>query len=271
MNPNLTQNFTYIDQLGSKICLPKIPERIISVVPSQTELLFDLGLHERIFGITKFCIHPENFIKNYKKIGGTKKLNIEAIRRLNPDLIIANKEENDHGQINELKRFCPVWTSDIKNLDDAIQMILSLGQMCNTEFQSKRIIQSILANRDQFHQDTIDSTKIKVVYLIWKKPYMTVGGDTFIHDMLKEAGFDNCFKTNKRYPVVTYDEILEVQPDVIFFSSEPYPFKESERQIFKENKSYLVDGQYFSWYGSRLIKSFSYFRILNSMIQMPYQ
>src|SRR5476651_171659 len=121
------------DQLHRPINLPAPPKRIISVVPSQTELLFYLGLDEEVIGITKFCIHPADKFKQTTKVGGTKDLNINLIKSLQPDLIIANKEENERSQIEELMTICPVWISDISNRDEALDMITQVGQLVGRE------------------------------------------------------------------------------------------------------------------------------------------
>src|ERR1700741_3198050 len=108
----------FIDQTGRKISIPQIPQRIISLVPSQTELLFDLGLDKEVVGITKFCVHPPEWFQTKTRVGGTKQLKIDLIKQLQPDLIIANKEENVKEQIEELEKHFPVWISDVNNLED---------------------------------------------------------------------------------------------------------------------------------------------------------
>ena len=119
----------YPDQTGHSINLTAIPKRIISVVPSQTELLFDIGLDEEVIGITKFCVHPEQWFRTKKRVGGTKQLNIDIINSLKPDLIIANKEENTREEISLLQSKYHVWTSDIGHLNDALCMIYDIGSI----------------------------------------------------------------------------------------------------------------------------------------------
>lgn len=119
----------YTDQLGRKIELNYIPKRIISVVPSQTELLHSLGMEEEVIGITKFCVHPQQWFRIKIRIGGTKQLDIGKIKNLQPDLIIANKEENTRDQIEKLAIHFPVWISDVNTLEDALSMIYSIGNM----------------------------------------------------------------------------------------------------------------------------------------------
>jgi ABC-type Fe3+-hydroxamate transport system substrate-binding protein len=252
----------YKDQMNHLVELPSIPKRIISIVPSQTELLFDLGLDEEIIGITKFCIHPANKVKQKLKIGGTKALNIKLIKDLNPDLIIGNKEENEQSQVEELMRDFPVWMSDIANLDGAIDMIRQVGKITGKGIEAEELTKSILGNFDVLH---IKTTGLRVAYLIWRKPFIVAGKGTFIDDMLKRGGLSNAFDLD-RYPEVFPAQIVEANPDVVFLSSEPYPFNERHIIEFKALVPHaniqLVDGELFSWYGSRLLQAPVYFKQL---------
>jgi ABC-type Fe3+-hydroxamate transport system substrate-binding protein len=250
------------DQLNRVISLPAVPKRIISVVPSQTELLFYLGLDAEVIGITKFCIHPEHKFKTVAKVGGTKQLNIHQIKAMQPDLIIANKEENERGQIEELMGVCAVWISDIHNLDSALGMIQSVGTLINRGAEAKTLCADIT---NRFNKLTLPILNLRVAYFIWRKPYMVAGRDTFIDSMLQKCGLINAFEAD-RYPEVTVQGLLLAKPDVIFLSSEPYPFKQKHIDEFKEIlphvKVILVDGEMFSWYGSRLLYAPAYFNEL---------
>ena len=253
----------YKDQLNREIYIPTLPQRIISLVPSQTELLYDLGLKDRIVGQTIFCVHPSEYFKSSTKIGGTKKLNLEKIASLKPDLIIANKEENQKDQIEELAKDFPVWISDVNTLEDALSMIKSLGEITETQNKVSKIISQINQSRNDFLKQS--KPKQSVIYLIWNNPYIAVGTDTFINTMLTEAGFENAINQS-RYPEITLDEIQQINPDWVFLSSEPFPFKDEHKlemdKLLEANKSVLVDGEMFSWYGSRLVKAYDYFKIL---------
>jgi ABC-type Fe3+-hydroxamate transport system substrate-binding protein len=250
-----------IDQIGREVVFNFPPKRIVSVVPSQTELLFNLGLHEEITAVTWFCIHPED-AQSKTKIGGTKNLKLDKIRKLQPDLIIANKEENEKEQIEALAKDFPVWTSDIHNLDQALDMCLQLGYITGKNAEAKSIADRI---RQSF-RDLPNANGLRVLYLIWKGPYMSVGRDTFISYMLDRCGFVNVMQDTCRYPEVSEDAIKELKPDLIFLSSEPYPFKEKHiaelQQISPESKVILVDGEMFSWYGSRLLYAADYLKEL---------
>src|SRR5690242_2173641 len=181
----------FIDQTGRKVNIPQNPQRIVSLVPSQTELLYDLGLRDEVIGITKFCVHPPEWFNSKTRVGGTKQLKMDIIRRLQPDLIIANKEENVKEQIEELEKDFPVWISDINNRNDADDMIEQAGMMTGKQTQAQQITDRI---KENFERLPAPITRLRTCYLIWQKPYMTVGGDTFIHSMMEAAGFDNVFK-----------------------------------------------------------------------------
>ncbi|MNU79678.1 Vitamin B12-binding protein precursor [compost metagenome] len=231
--------------------------RIVSLVPSQTELLVDLGLREKLVGITKFCIHPSGLKKEVQLIGGTKNAKIEEIRSLNPDLIIGNKEENNQADIEQLEKEFPVWMSDIFNLEDALEMLDKLGEITGTQQKAQELRSGIEKNFSELN--VLKQTGKSVLYLIWKNPYIAAGKNTFIDSMLETLGFENAMDQD-RYPEVNLET---VNPDLVFLSSEPYPFKEKHleelQKQFPESQIILVDGEYFSWYGSRLLGAPAYF------------
>jgi ABC-type Fe3+-hydroxamate transport system substrate-binding protein len=256
------------DQLERPVEIKTIPRRIVSVVPSQTELLHDLGLAEEVVGITKFCIHPQEWFRTKARVGGTKQLHLQKIRDLAPDLILANKEENVEEQIRELAGEFPVWVSDVNTLEDALQMIDSIGTIIGREDKAHEMVQQLKGAFAGLPGTTAPGPK--TCYLIWKDPYMTVGGDTFIHDMLQRAGFSNLFASASRYPAVDIDQLKEMGCEVLLLSSEPYPFQQKhldELQAQLPNtRIMLVDGELFSWYGSRLLHSPTYFEQLQHQI-----
>ncbi|SMO77667.1 ABC transporter substrate-binding protein [Solitalea koreensis] len=258
---------SFIDQMGREVTIEFPPQRIISLVPSQTELLFDLGLDEKVIGITKFCIHPHDKFKSTTKIGGTKKLDIEKIRDLKPDLIIGNKEENEKSQIEELMKEFPVWMSDIANLEEAFDMMKKIGELTDKKKEATGLIDKLRFDFDAFK---IEIKKAKnnqlnrVAYFIWKDPYMAAGKGTFINNMLELCGLENVFGEIERYPVVTPELIVEAKPNLILLSSEPYPFTHKHiaefNALITSMNLQLVDGELFSWYGSRLLHSVNYFK-----------
>jgi ABC-type Fe3+-hydroxamate transport system substrate-binding protein len=248
----------YIDQMGRPVELPASPRRIVSLVPSITELLYTLQLDDQVTGITKFCIHPNNWFREKTRVGGTKAVKTDVIHELQPDLIIANKEENVKEQIEELAEHYPVWVTDVNNLADAMEMIEQIGAITSTQPRAARLISQInAAFSDLQHKDQ----QLNAGYLIWRNPYMTIGKDTFIHDMLARCGFKNIFDNTTRYPAI--DTWQLAQCDLLLLSSEPYPFQQKHIDELQgelpNTRIILVDGEMFSWYGSRLLHAPAYF------------
>lgn len=256
------------DQMHRTIELNKPLKRIVSIVPSQSELLWDLGLEKELVGITKFCVHPHHMATSVTLVGGTKKLNIQKIRELQPDIIIANKEENEQSQIEELAKEFPVWISDIHNLDESLQMIEMLGEL----FDRKEKAHELSINIKSTFQHLTTLPNVKVAYFIWNNPMMVAGKNTFIDDMLKRCNFENTFlNKDSRYPEISMEELQKANPELILLSSEPFPFKEKHIQGFQKHlpdaKIMIVDGELFSWYGSRLQHSANYFLELRKSLQ----
>ena len=262
----------FIDQMNNTIRLSGVPRRIVSLVPSQTEFLYDLGLKNEIIGQTKFCIHPEQMRKQNTIIGGTKNLKLELIAQIKPDLIIGNKEENEQGQIEYLMQHFPVWMSDINTMDDAYEMMQKVAEMVHKTNEAEAIIQQIKKDFDQLKIKVNEhENSQKIAYFIWRKPYMVAAKNTFINHLIETLNFENVFADNsERYASVTENDIIDKNPSIIFLSSEPYPFKQkhiSELQnLLPMAKIILVDGEMFSWYGSRLRFSANYFKeLLNQL------
>ena len=241
-----------------------IPRRIVSLVPSQTELLFSLGLEEETIAITKFCVHPARWHHTKTKIGGTKQLHLDEIKALKPDLIIANKEENVKEQVEELAALFPVWVTDVNCFDDAIAMITDIGKLTGKMESATELVNAI---NTAFDMPYIE--KKPAAYLIWKDPFMTVGGGTFISDMMQRCGFNNVFSEFKRYPEVTAADIRNSDCRIIILSSEPYPFRQEHivllQPLFPGITLLPVDGEIFSWYGSRMLYAPAYFTELAKM------
>ncbi len=240
------------------------PKKIISLVPSITELLYHLNMDTEIIGITKFCVHPALWQQTKHKVGGTKNININKIIELAPDLIICNKEENVKEQIEEIAKLFPVYLSDVNSYGAALQMITEVGKISNRKIEAENIVKEIETTFEK--EKIIITNNQRVAYLIWKGPYMTVGGDTFINDMLKKIGLSNIYHNQNRYPQITLEDLMNVKPEVILLSSEPYPFKEKHIAEIKNHlpttKILLADGEMFSWYGSRMLLMPAYFNQL---------
>ncbi len=257
--------------MGRKVAVPLQPRRIISLVPSQTELLHYFGLEDSVVGITKFCIHPKEWFEHKTRIGGTKNVNFNKVKALNPDLIIGNKEENQKEDILELEKLTPVWMSDISNMDQSYQMIHMLSQIVGESDKGTKLVADL--QKDFLEIKKLFSSskfKKKVLYLIWRKPYMSIGSETFIHSIIEDyLQLENVLSNASRYPEVDLEKCPK--PDYIFLSSEPYPFKAQHikeiQDKFPESKVLLVDGEYFSWYGSRLLGASDYFKkLLKEMV-----
>jgi ABC-type Fe3+-hydroxamate transport system substrate-binding protein len=252
------------DQMGRSLTLNTRPQRIVSLVPSQTELLFDLGLREEVVGITKFCIHPAEFYKTTPKIGGTKQFKLEVIEQLQPDLILGNKEENYADGIYALAEKYPVWMSDILNWQDALAMIRTVGGLVGKTTQALAMAAEIEA---QFASLSPLQPFRKAAYFIWRKPWMVAGGDTFINEMMQKIGLHNVFASlPARYPALSAEEMAAYSPEVVLLSSEPYPFQAKHiaelQALFPKAQFQLVDGEMFSWYGSRLLYAAKYLQNL---------
>jgi ABC-type Fe3+-hydroxamate transport system substrate-binding protein len=257
----------YTDQLGNCLQFNTIPKRIVSLVPSQSEFLWDLGLEQELIGITKFCIHPEKMFKQVRRVGGTKNPNLDKIRALQPDLIIGNKEENEKSIIEQLSREFPVWMSDVNTPEQALDMMGSLSAIVDRTSQGKGIIQA----------STLSLAKCKglfqgesVAYFIWNAPYHFAGSETFIHSVLTHIGFKNVFSNQARYPELSLEKLSDLNPAYCFLSSEPFPFREEHvlriQKALPDTKVVLVDGEAFSWYGSRLIYLHRYLKELKEKL-----
>lgn len=260
-------NFT--DQLGRPVQLNKIPERLVSLVPSQTELIADLGLEAYLAGITKFCVHPANLRKTKTIVGGTKKVHFDKIKALEPELILCNKEENTKEMVTELEKIAPVHVSDIKTVEDNYSLIKMYAEMLDCRQEASNMIDTI--QKARFGFDKNKTHPKTVLYFIWKDPWMSVGRDTFIHQMLTENNLINYCEKEVRYPEIDLHRLKPGDaPDLIFLSSEPYPFKKKHQKelqaLFPKSNIQLVNGEFFSWYGSRLTKAYEYFKELHIKI-----
>jgi ABC-type Fe3+-hydroxamate transport system substrate-binding protein len=263
------------DQLGREITLENAPKRIISLVPSQTELLCDLALENELVGITKFCVHPYH-LKSIKTIvGGTKKVDFNKIKDLNPDFILCNKEENTFDFLPKLEKIAPTYFSDVNSIQDSINLIQDLGTLLNRRTESTNLIAKINFKLANFKQFIKDKPTRKVAYFIWAKPWMVAANDTYIHELLKLNKFENIYANMSRYPKIEINKIrYEGDPDVILLSSEPFPFKDEHAleigTFTNRSVTVFADGELFSWYGSRILRSFDYFKKLHKKLESHF-
>jgi ABC-type Fe3+-hydroxamate transport system substrate-binding protein len=274
-------------------------ERVISLVPSLTELVFSLGAGGRLAGRTRFCIHPGDGIGRIPVVGGTKNPRIGKIRALRPGLVLANREENRREDVEAIQAFTEVLVTDISTVDEALSEIRRIGERLGAGGRADRLAEEIGA----LLPPPGTFSALRALYLIWREPWMAAGGDTYIHDVMKRYGMENAAGGMSRYPELTAEEMMELNPDVVLLSSEPYPFREKHlREVGMilrgtgrnaedaedagetqrmaggisggggversagENRTrlMLVDGEWFSWYGPRMLPSF---RALNDWRQ----
>ncbi|WP_333696622.1 ABC transporter substrate-binding protein [Flavobacterium sp.] len=259
------------DQIGILHSFENSPKRIVSLVPSQTELLYDLGLEDEIVGITKFCVHPKHLRATKQIVGGTKQVKFDKIKDLQPDIIIANKEENTKEIVEELIEICPVWVTNIVTIEDNLQMITDFGKLFNKRIEAQKWKDKISFAYHDFQQFIQDKPIRKVAYFIWANPYMVAGRDTFINEMLTLNRFQNIYEEKGRYPEIELQKMRqEGDPEIVFLSSEPFPFKDEHAfEIGRHShhaKTLFVDGELFSWYGSRILKAFDYFKAMQQRL-----
>lgn len=256
---------TLQDQMGRALCFKARPFRIISLVPSITEFLHDIGMGEDVVGITKFCIHPDEWFRSKTRVGGTKQVKMDVIDKLQPDLIIANKEENTKEEVEALAERYPTYISDINTIKEAIDFMGDMALLSGKkkEFtQLKAEINHAIENRPILGQK-------KVAYLIWKDPIFLAGKDNYIDAVINLAGWENMAPAD-RYPEVDIDW-LNQHVELVLLSSEPFPFQENHQKELIEKglkvPSLLVDGEVFSWYGSRMKEIGPYFKELQKDVE----
>ncbi len=258
------------DQLNRKLQIHKTPQRIVSLVPSQTELICYLGLEDRIVGITKFCVHPSYLRQAKTIVGGTKTVHFDKIKALNPDIILCNKEENTKEMIASLEQIAPVHISDVFDIADNLELVFMYGELFDKVSESNELISAIKETHSDFKTFMQEQPTYKTAYFIWKSPYMVAASHNFIDAMLSLNNFENVFKEQSRYPETSLQELKTKQPELLLLSSEPFPFKNKDveefQKEFPEATIKIVDGEMFSWYGSRLLKAFQYFKTLQETL-----
>jgi iron complex transport system substrate-binding protein len=233
--------------------------RVISLCPSLSELVFDLGLGAQLVGVTKFCIHPAEGMQSIEKLGGTKDPNVERIIELNPDIVLLNREENrieDAQRLQSAGLNCHV--SMPRSVDETAEMVRSIATALERVEAGESIARDIEARSQRVRQAARGQVTVSWIYLIWRDPWMSVNQDTFVQNLLGQAGGRNAFaELQERYPVVEAQDIAAAKPDAIFLSSEPFPFKQKHIDELvaltglPRERFHLVDGEYLSWHGSR--------------------
>lgn len=245
--------------------LPEPPERIVSLVPSLTEALFAFGAGERVVGCTRYCTEPPEGTAPLPKVGGTRRFSVRRVLELEPDLVVAVKEENDREQVSEL-RFAgiPVLVGEPVSVASAISLLRRLAGTAGAQ-EAEPVIEEIERAYLDLRLRPVGERR-RVFVPVWKEPhasYMTPGGDTYVHDVLRLCGGENVFGGRTRYPAVSVEEIEAASPEVVLLPDEPYEFSESDRRELlrldipasRDGRVYLVDGKLLTWYGSRMGES----------------
>jgi len=260
----------FLDQIGRELAFNEPPVRVVSLVPSITELAFDLGF--KVVGKTKFCVHPSGE-NDATIIGGTKNVNVDLIKNLDPDLVLANKEENTKRTVDQLLTAnIPTFVSEVSDVESSLDLIKSLGLIGHFQEKATDLIKEI---KSGFASISLPEKTATALYLIWQQPYMAAGTDTYISDVMSHLGIENSLTkwgdNGIRYPKMEPEQIRELYPDVILLSSEPFPFGEKHLKEINAKYSipvYLVDGESFSWYGSRPAKSLSYLKKISRLLRV---
>jgi ABC-type Fe3+-hydroxamate transport system substrate-binding protein len=237
--------------------------RIVSLVPSLTELLCDLGLADHLVGRTGFCIHPRETVKRIPKIGGTKDVDIDKVRAAAPTHLVGNIDENRREQVDALARFVPhVIVTHPNTPEDNLELFRLLGGIFQREAEAEQLAAAFRAAREELRRTTQSLPRQRVLYLIWKDPWMTVARDTYVSAMLAAAGWDTQpAKSTQRYPAIEAAAPWRADIDRVLLSTEPYRFAEkhlTEAAACFGKPAQLIDGEMVSWYGSRAIAGLRY-------------
>ncbi len=262
----------YTDHLLRLVKITPYPKRIISLCPSVTETLFSLGLMHRISGRTRFCIHPKDRVGIVPRIGGTKSIHYDKIKSLSPDLILAVKEENTLEMVDNLSETYSVFVLDIKKLEEGWQMINTIGKLT----QSLDIANELSGRIEQSWEPLKGMVSgTTCLYMIWDNPMMVVGSETYINSLLEHCGFVNLAnQLHGRYPEINAGVLSDLSPQFLLLSSEPFPFKQKHLKTFHDllpnSNIILVDGEMFSWYGSRMMQASNHIREILELIRKEY-
>lgn len=253
-----------VDGRGVAVELAEPPRRIVSLVPSTTETLHALGLADRVVGITRFCVRPRPWVDGLPKVGGTKDVDADRVRALQPDLILGNCEENSREIFAALDGLAPLWAAFPRDVDGAIEDLLATARVCHVAPRGRLLADTIRAARDALRASAERSAPFTYAALIWRKPLMSASDDTFLAAMLAEAGGRNVFGDRPaRFPEISGADLGDVQPDVVLLLSEPFPFKPKHADALAaatglaRARFRFVDGQHLTWHGVRMADSFA--------------
>jgi ABC-type Fe3+-hydroxamate transport system substrate-binding protein len=254
------------DAFGKSFEMAEPARRIISLIPSITEIFFTLGVEDRVVGVTKFCTEPPEGVAGKPKVGGQKNPRVDAIIDLKPDLVVANVEENRKEHVEALQAAgLNVFVTYPRTVREGIRLIRDLGVLTDASAQSEALATRCGDALAEVEQATVDRAPVRAFCPIWRNPYMTINHDTFIHDMLRVCGGENIFHDYpQRYPKVTLTEMAARKPEVILLPDEPFPFGEKHLPDFdplrevpavRAGRLHLLDGKILCWYGPRIADS----------------
>lgn len=244
---------TVVDDRGIPLMLEGVPQRIVSLVPSLTETLVELGAEDRLVGLTKFCIHPDRIRREKVRIGGTKGVNLGAIMDLRPDLVIANLEENEAQDVMALEiAGIPCWVCDVRSVERAFDLLADLGVLVGCGDAGAALRDEVRASWSTKRSGFQPAAR-KVAYAVWRNPWMWAGRDAYIQDVLRWWGW-NPWPQEPRYPELELEAVRQAGVEEVLLPSEPFPFREAHREECEGLRSRLVDGEMFSWYGSRMAR-----------------
>jgi ABC-type hemin transport system substrate-binding protein len=239
--------------------------RIVSLVPSLTEALFELGLGPRVVGVTDWCVHPAAEVAQLPKVGGTKNPSLARVLELRPDLVIANQEENRERDVERLRAVgIPVWVSYPRTVAEGVALVRELAELGAPAERAQPLCRALESALERARA-TAPARRTRVFCAIWKKPWMAVGTDTYADDLIALCGGDNVFSahTERRYPIVTEQQIAAAEPEVILLPDEPYAF--GARDVAElaalgtpaaaAGRIHRIDGTLISWYGPRIARA----------------
>jgi ABC-type Fe3+-hydroxamate transport system substrate-binding protein len=288
---------TCVDALGRAVQIPHAPQRLVSLVPSITEVLFSFGRGQQVVGITDYCTEPATAVATKTKIGGTKNPDIATILALRPELVFTVAEENRRQDVEQLAAAgVPVYVCAPHTVRDGIDLLWRVADLLDCRSEVMGQMQAI----EQDYTETVALVarhqRVRVFCPIWKDPYMTINADTYVHDVLRVCGGDNIFaqrqrrfplaadlgqqpegtgerytKRDRRYPRITLEEMAALRPEVVLLPDEPYVFSEADVADFtlfpevpavRDGRIFLIDGKMVSWYGPRIGHSLRTIRAL---------
>jgi ABC-type Fe3+-hydroxamate transport system substrate-binding protein len=239
--------------------------RIVSLVPSTTELLCALGLADALVGVTVYCVEPREVVRTKTRVGGEKDPDLDTIRALAPDLVVANIEENLREHVEALRAAgLHVWVTFPRSVAESLAMIRELGEVTGAVDAARALLADLEALYVDVRARLAGRRATPVFYPIWREPWMTIGGDTYIHDVLATCGGVNVFGEHERYPTITLDDVAARSPEVVLLPDEPFRFRRAHLREFdpypampavRDGRLHLVDGKRFSWHGPRLAEA----------------